>query len=122
LIVNQTGSYYVEVDYGEFCTTSTASNIIDVLDGDSGTTETVTIASSGNIDCDTGETATLTTDINNTEYIYTWYRNGNAINGESSSTLEVSQGGTYFLEIQVGDCPIFSNDLVISGGAAGEIT
>src|SRR5690606_29258238 len=49
-------------------------------------------------------------------------RNGNPISGETSSTIEVSQGGTYFLEIQVGDCPIFSNELVISGGAAGEIT
>ncbi len=122
LMVNQTGSYYVEVDYGEFCSTNTASNIIDVLDGDSGTSETVTITSSGNIDCETGESATIVSDITNTDYEYTWYRNGNPVNGETSSTIEVSQGGTYFLEIQVGDCPIFSNELVISGGAAGEIT
>src|SRR5690606_12624589 len=122
LMVNQTGSYYVEVDYGEFCSTNTASNIVDVLDGDSGTTETVTITSSGNIDCETGESATITSDITNTDYEYTWYRNGNPVSGETSSSIEVSQGGTYFLEIQVGDCPIFSNELVISGGAAGEIT
>lgn len=122
IIINQTGSYYAEVDYGEFCSTNTASNIIEVLDGDSGTTETVTITSSGNIDCETGESVTITSNITNTDYEYTWYRNGNPVSGETSSTIEVSQGGTYFLEIQVGDCPIFSNDLVISGGAAGEIT
>lgn len=122
IIINQTGSYYVEVDYGEFCSTNTASNIIDVLDGDSGTTETVTITSSGNIDCETGESVTITSDITNTDYEYTWYRNGNPVNGETSSSIEVNQGGTYFLEIQVGECPIFSNELVISGGAAGEIT
>lgn len=122
LVVNQTGSYSVEVNYGEFCSSDTVSNVVNVLDGDSGTSETVTITSSGNINCETGESATITSDITNTDYTYTWYRNGNPVSGETSSTIEVSQGGTYFLEIQVGDCPIFSNELVITGGAAGEIT
>src|SRR5690606_868668 len=102
--------------------TNTASNIVEVFDGDSGTTENVTITSSGNIDCETGESVTITSDITNTDYEYTWYRNGNPVSGETSSTIEVNQGGTYFLEILIGECPIFSNELVISGGAAGEIT
>lgn len=122
LMVNQTGTYYVEVDYGEFCSADTASNIVEVFDGDSGTTENVTITSSGNINCETGESVTLTSDINDPDYQYTWYRNGNPVSGETSSTIIINQGGTYFLEILIGECPIFSNELVISGGTASEIT
>lgn len=122
LMVSQTGSYYVEVNYGEFCSADTASNIIQVFDGDSGTTENVTITSSGNIDCETGESVTITSDITDTDYEYTWYRNGNPVSGETSSSIQVNQGGTYFLEILIGECPIFSNELVITGGTAGEIT
>jgi trimeric autotransporter adhesin len=35
---------------------------------------------------------------------YTWFRNGNEINGENNSTLEVDEPGTYSVIIHLNDC------------------
>ena len=121
IIVNQTGAYYVEVDYGEFCSTDTASNIVQVYDGDSGTTEQVTITADGTIDCENGGSVTISSSILDSGYQYTWYRNDIEINGETSPALVINEGGTYFLEVLIGECPIFSNELDFEGGAAGDI-
>ncbi|UOB19286.1 gliding motility-associated C-terminal domain-containing protein [Abyssalbus ytuae] len=123
IFVTQTGLYYVEVDYGEFCSTDTASNIIEVFEGGTGTNENVTISANGSLDCESaGGSVTITSSINNPDYEYTWYRNGAVISGENTSSLITGEGGTYLLEILIGDCPIFSNELTIEGGAENEIT
>ncbi|WP_121667338.1 T9SS type B sorting domain-containing protein [Mesonia aquimarina] len=55
-----------------------------------------------------GEIEILDTGLNSNIYDHTWILNGEIINGENSSTLEVSQGGTYelILNNNNGNCEV----------------
>jgi gliding motility-associated-like protein len=48
-----------------------------------------------------GSDLTLNADINNPSAIYNWYFNGNLMAGQNSPTLNVSQSGTYNVEVSI---------------------
>ena len=121
LSVTETGLYYVEIDYGNFCSGDTASNIVEAIDGGNGSGETVTITSDGTGNCETQEDVTITSSITNTDYTYTWFRN-DVIISETSPVLVTNEPGTYFLEVTIGQCPVYSNEIEIQGLSAGTVT
>jgi hypothetical protein len=112
LVINSTGLYYVEVDYGNFCSGNTASNIVEAIDGGTGSSETVTITSDGTQSCNLAVDITMTSSITDSNYTYTWYRDDAALT-ETSTTLVTNQDGIYFLEVMIGQCPIYSNEIEV---------
>lgn len=113
LLINSTGNYYVEVDYGNFCSGGTASNIIQAIDGGAGSSETVSITSDGTESCDLAVDITFTSSVTDSNYTYTWYKDDVALS-ETSSTLVANEEGVYFLEVTIGQCPIYSNEIDIT--------
>ncbi len=121
LSVSEVGLYYVEVDYGNFCSGDTASNIVEAIDGAAGSNEVVTITSDGTGNCETQEDVTITSSLTDSNYTYAWFRNDIEIS-ETSPVLVTNEPGTYLLEVTIGQCPIYSNEIVIQGLSAGTVT
>ena len=116
LNVTQAGTYSVEIHQG---------NCV----GEASNTATVTVAAAptGNISpanatiCSGGSTTLTATGGDS----YTWYRNGIEINGQTGSTLLVSQAGTYTVTIHDGVCsgPASNNAVVtVSASPTGTIS
>jgi trimeric autotransporter adhesin len=110
LRVTEAGTYSVVIHQGD-------------CSGPGSNTATVTIGSAptGNISpaetsiCSGGST-TLTATGGTT---YTWFRNGNEINGETGATLIVTQAGTYTATIHQGDCSgDASNSAIVTASPA----
>ena len=73
----------------------------------------VTIAKSSG---STKLTATVTPSTTISDYIYQWYKNGNAINGETSTTYTPNSAGVYTIKVTTGAGKVVtSNEITISG-------
>ncbi|NRD24949.1 hypothetical protein HNV10_16990, partial [Winogradskyella litoriviva] len=66
-----------------------------------------------------GSDLTLNADINNTAATYTWFLNGNVILGETNSTLEVNESGTYDVEVLI---PSTNDNCILNDSIEIEIT
>ena len=68
------------------------------------------------------ELNTTIPDISQTENVLTststtgnqWYKDGVAINGETSQTLKISESGSYHVVVTSGDCELYSNNLELT--------
>lgn len=74
--------------------------------------ETVTIEASDDVLCGGAITINITTNTNNTDYTYAWYKDGEKIS-ENSTTLDIEEEGTYRLGVSAYGCTVFSNELII---------
>ncbi len=109
--VTSSGSYYVIVDYGS-CVMDSYSNIVDVevipdisptIDVDDGST---TICPS--------QTKTLTSVLQDPDYIYTWYKDNIAIPTSNAPSLQTTAEGLYHLEINHNGCYFDSNAIQLN--------
>ena len=102
LTVTQAGFYFVEVDYGDFCSASTASNEIEVV---LSPPQGIAINGPANIEICPGTPHHLTANIDDTNLVYRWFKDGNLINTPPgylpSITLDpANPAGIYTLEIE----------------------
>ncbi|MBU2928992.1 T9SS type B sorting domain-containing protein [Winogradskyella psychrotolerans] len=65
-----------------------------------------------------GTDHTLNADINNPAAIYTWFLNGNPISGQTNSSIDITDSGTYDVEIEI---PANSGDCIITDSITIEI-
>ena len=110
LTVNEPGSYYVTVDYGP-CVLNSYSNIVQVqvlpsLGPVISTDDNTTILCPDSF-------KTLTSNIQNSTYSYTWYRDDILIPGATSSAYQATEEGVYHLSISNGACSFESNAIAL---------
>ncbi|SFC53820.1 gliding motility protein SprC [Flavobacterium phragmitis] len=100
LVVNTTGRYYAEIDYGQCSDVNFSSNRVNVTSSTSGSS--VTISSSlGNPFCASGAGTVLTATSGNS---YVWKKYGATINGATSRTYSTNESGVYSVEVDFGGC------------------
>ncbi|MDO4228204.1 MAG: gliding motility-associated C-terminal domain-containing protein [Capnocytophaga sp.] len=106
LVVSETGTYYVMVDYGNFCSGSSNSrsnNVVVAVAGNTGMAITSSPAD-GNI-C-RGQSATLTANRKDNTYIYKWYKDNVVVQqgaGLDSYTTpsDDTAAGKYYLGLTI---------------------
>jgi len=105
LEVDEEGTYFAVTNYGSCIPSSESmSNEVDVLIADSGNNEpaNATITSSlGNPFCSDGTGTILSTNAGDT---YEWFLNDQPIEGETESSIQATQSGTYAVIITTGSC------------------
>ncbi|MDP5158621.1 MAG: gliding motility-associated C-terminal domain-containing protein [Flaviramulus sp.] len=99
LSVNQSGTYFVETNYGT-CTSNSYSNRVTVSDSSSISTSEIN-SSLGNPYCSSDGNTILST-INGESY--QWFKDGNAIEGATNQMYETNEPGNYFVNINLGNC------------------
>ena len=111
LEVHGIGYYYAEVDYGDFCSSGTSSNIVEIIIDDIADVE---IEGPGEVIVCPGDNYVLEADADDSDYIYRWYKNGIVINTPGyQPTLNVSNtepAGIYRVEIENANGCINSSD------------
>lgn len=119
LVVSQAGTYYAEVDYGDYCSNSASTrsnNVVFTAAGTSGLTISGTPADA--IICK-GNSYTMTASVQNATATYKWFRNGTQISsgvGMYSFTTAntTSAAGIYHVEMFSGQgCSELSNKIEV---------
>lgn len=100
---SQNGTYQLEITLPGFGTISSNNLTISVA------IETPVITSQGTL-CANGS-VTLNSSVTNTEFTYTWYRNGVVIPGNNQPTYNTSQNGNYYVSISYTSCTTVSNTI-----------
>lgn len=100
---NQNGSYLLEVTINGIGTTQSNAIVISLF-----TTSTPVITSSGFL-CPNSN-VTLSSSVNNPNYSYQWYLNGNEIAGANAPTLTTNDDGNYTIKVSLGNCEISSSN------------
>ncbi|WP_161554487.1 T9SS type B sorting domain-containing protein [Sinomicrobium soli] len=117
LVVTQPGTYMAEVDYGEYCSQNTSSNMVAVTLGSSLVPEINGGAPLLEI-CSPAD-AILTADTDNSSYTYTWFKDG-VQTGNSGYYPELildepDPSGTYSLKMTApGGCEAMSDEIEVS--------
>jgi len=99
LSVNQTGTYFVETNYGS-CTSNSFSNRVMVGEASSETSTSIS-SSLGNPFCSNGRLTTLRV-INGISY--KWFKDGEEISGATNQVFATDESGTYTVNIDLGNC------------------
>lgn len=100
LVVNATGKYYADIDYGQCSDVNFSSNRVNVTSSSSGSA--VTISSSlGNPFCSNGTGTVLTATSGNS---YVWKKDGNIITGVTTRSYTTNESGNYTVEVDFGGC------------------
>lgn len=105
--VAQSGSYSLGVTIpfaGE-----TISNIVTVTVG----FVADVLIETEDVFCSEGTTIDITSNVNDPQYTYNWYKEGSAQSIGSNTSLNVTETGTYFLEVTYQNCTVTSNLLEI---------
>ncbi|WP_417443331.1 gliding motility-associated C-terminal domain-containing protein [Joostella sp.] len=118
--VSEPGIYFAEIDYGTYCSTSTASNLVEVyIENSIG----VELIGAKKVSLCEDQTYTLTTDLVDETVIYAWYKNDELIVKNNSNTLEVKGNdpgfaGDYYVEIErPGGCNEKTSVVQINAGS-----
>lgn len=106
--ITQSGSYHAITNYGS-CVLNSYSNIV-TINIQNILTPQITTNDGLNTLC-AGATKTLTSDVQNAGFTYTWYRDNAVIPGATTPTYEATQGGIYHLIINGGGCTFVTNDI-----------
>lgn len=120
LEVTEPGIYYAEVDYGSYCSSASASNMVEVNIENSVGFELI---GDKNLSLCEGQTYTLTTDLVDPEMTYAWYKNGELIERNHKNTLEVNGSdpgfaGEYYVVLErEGGCKETTSTVSISAGS-----
>ncbi|MHA3789555.1 T9SS type B sorting domain-containing protein [Flavobacterium hauense] len=108
LPITQSGSYHVVTNYGS-CVLNSYSNIV-TINIQSILTPVITTNDGLTTLCP-GATKTLTSDVQNASFTYTWYRNNIVIPGATQHTYNATLDGIYHLVIAGGGCIFVTNDI-----------
>ncbi len=108
ITVSQPGSYYAVTNYGS-CVLSSQSNTVTV-NVQNLLTPQITTDDGTNILCP-GATKTLTSDVTDPGFTYTWYRNNIVIPGATQTSYGATLDGIYHLVITGGGCVFVTNDI-----------
>ncbi len=128
LTVNETGMYFVEINYGPNCTNSANTISINEITVNINTAQGIAINTPSNTSLCATETVTLAANISDSNYLYTWF-NGNTIVAGPTLGLDsfVVDGsvsgfeGDYTVQIEgAGICTEQSDAVTITG--AGDFT
>ncbi|MEL4307061.1 T9SS type B sorting domain-containing protein [Joostella sp. CR20] len=117
--VAEPGIYFAEIDYGSYCSTSTASNLVEVyIENSLG----VELIGAKKVSLCEDQTYTLTTDLVDETVTYAWYKDDVLIEKNNSNTLEVKGSdpgfaGDYYVEIErPGGCKEKTSTVQIEAG------
>lgn len=124
LLVNQSGDYYVEIDYGPCSDSNIRSQTVKVS-GASGASAVIT-SSGGNPFCPSAGATTLTATAGNS---YIWRKDNVVIDGANSQTYLATSAGMYSCDVDFGGCKssgsidlkVLTTNSSISGVEVGEI-
>ncbi|TVZ58309.1 CHU domain-containing protein [Flavobacteriaceae bacterium MAR_2010_105] len=100
----QAGIYYVELDYGTYCSSATLSNAVELINGQS---SGISINGSNSIEVCEGQSHFLAASIDDPNISYKWFRNNQAVTTSGYrprfdiNTVDNAEG-TWHLEIQRG--------------------
>ncbi|UNY99712.1 gliding motility-associated C-terminal domain-containing protein [Zhouia spongiae] len=120
LEVTEPGLYFVEVDYGLYCSIDTASNLISVSQNDQ---FSVTLSGEPNIELCANDsyTWTVTTDITaDDNFTYNWYKGETLVASTASDTYTITDSngdaaGEYYVEVDPGSgCLALSPSVIVS--------
>ncbi|EJG00930.1 gliding motility protein SprC [Flavobacterium sp. F52] len=100
IVVNSTGKYYAEIDYGQCSDVNFSSNRVNVTSSSSGSGVTIN-SSLGNPFCANGTGTVLTATSGNS---YQWIKNGDKIIGATNRTYSTNESGVYTVEVDFGGC------------------
>lgn len=106
--ITQSGSYHVVTNYGS-CVLNSYSNIVQI--NIQNILTPVITTNDGLTTLCAGATKTLTSDVQNAGFTYTWYRDNVVIPGATTYTYSATQGGIYHLIINGGGCTFVTNDI-----------
>ena len=113
IVVNQPGSYYALVDYGNCNTSSQAySNAVTVTVSPA-LTVTVNTDDNSNIICD-GDDKVLISSVQNPNYSYQWYHNDVLQPNATTDLYTATLPGNYYLKVVTGACFYQSNTLTLT--------
>ena len=110
ITADEPGTYSVIIHVNDCSGEASNTSVVTLSSGPTGT------ISPANASICAGESVVLTATGGNS---YTWFRNGDEINGQHDATLNVTQAGTYTVNIQQGDCSgAASNSSVVTVSSA----
>ncbi|UPZ16714.1 gliding motility protein SprC [Flavobacterium humidisoli] len=100
IVINSTGKYYAEIDYGQCSDVNFSSNRVNVVSSSSGSNVTIN-SSLGNPFCASGTGTVLTATSGNS---YAWKKDGVLIAGATNRTYSTNESGLYSVEVDFGGC------------------
>lgn len=116
LSVTESGTYFVETNYGT-CTSNSFSNRVVVSEASSSTTSSIN-SSKGNPYC-LSEGPTLLSTVNGNSY--QWYQDGEAISGATSQMYETNEAGEFSVNIDLGSCMTSASIILDNTGFTSSI-
>lgn len=115
--VTEPGIYFAEVDYGEYCSISTSSNLVEVY---AESAMGITLLGDGNVTLCQGDTYTLEANLNETTMLYQWYKDGQLLDQNTSYTYTIDAAnpgfeGEYHLVVEntLSGCQETSNTITV---------
>lgn len=120
LEVTEPGIYFAEINYGSYCSSATASNLVEVNIENSIGFELV---GAKKLSLCEGQTYTLTTDLDDPLLTYAWYKDGELLQRNNQNTLEVNGSdpgfaGDYYVVLErSGGCKETTSTVSISAGS-----
>ncbi len=129
ITVNQSGIYFVEIDYGPICSGS-ANTISNSIEISIGTSQGIAINPPSQTTLCPSDVVTLSTNISGMGYSYTWYKDGTAVAGPTvdGSSFNVDGSvpgfeGAYTVEITgTGICQEESAPVTLSSPGTFSVT
>jgi hypothetical protein len=100
IVINSTGKYYAEIDYGQCSDVNFSSNRVNVVSSSNGSNVTIN-SSLGNPFCASGTGTILTATSGNS---YAWKKDGVLIAGATNRTYSTNESGVYSVEVDFGGC------------------
>ncbi|MDY0990021.1 gliding motility protein SprC [Flavobacterium sp. CFBP9031] len=100
IVINSTGKYYAEIDYGQCSDVNFSSNRVNVVSSSNGSNVTIN-SSLGNPFCASGTGTILTATSGNS---YAWKKDGVLIAGATNRTYSTNESGLYSVEVDFGGC------------------
>ncbi|MEZ0006282.1 gliding motility-associated-like protein [Flavobacterium sp. 28YEA47A] len=113
---NDIGSYTLQVTIPDY--TVILSNAITV----NLSFASEVVISTNDILCSSESAVTMRSNVNNPEYTYKWYKQGNTTVIGTESSLTVNTAGNYFLVVSYLDCTVTSNTLEVVPFDMSQIT
>ncbi|MBT8283388.1 MAG: gliding motility-associated C-terminal domain-containing protein [Muriicola sp.] len=104
---SENGAYELDGNISTYSSTSNSLNVQLLVN------ETLTISSTGLVNCGPAEPITISTTTDLSGETFSWYQDG-ADMGVSTPELSVIEAGTYQLVLMRNGCPLPSNEIVIS--------
>jgi len=103
----ENGTYTLDGDIGTYSSTSNSLSVQLLVN------ETLTITSTGTVNCGPAEPITISTTTDLSGETFTWYKDGVDM-GVATPELSVTEAGTYQLVLMRNGCPLPSNEIVIT--------